>query len=244
MKRTVKKIPSPSKNITVIRNDKSFTLSPIDLDRGDGKYLGFPLAVDAESACYEKLLQWLLLAGQVFVPLTEEQIKAGELTPEQIKEINETNAQLERVSIYNRLVELINNQLRPLWRETVEPFKLDHKASISDDDWKAIVEAFNVILNSELNGERKAREKSSSALRKIASEMAKNLKVLKAQAKGQLSNLSQAEQEQYKKLVVDYKATVAEADRKEAEEKAALLDSLEDFDLDDDSSDDDSQDDE
>jgi hypothetical protein len=199
-KRTIKKLVSVESPYNWSRLGETLTLEPVELERGEGKYLG--LNCDK-----------LDLGSLELITTKDEEIKK-----DADKVHNGFKAKI--CGMFNSLI------FRPLWRESVEKYPAG--SLLLPEDWAKVYESFASKLDSWFK-EEQVREKTSVHYFKLATEIAKKLAPLRDKAKGKLENLTEAERAEWTTLSAEYKSTLATAKEKEAEEQAGLIEGLEEL---------------
>lgn len=202
----IKTLVAPWSNYTYTRNGVAFELGSVELDRGDGKYLGF---IGRDSMTLE---QWVKFTS---------------------KNQETANSELATSFFVNKLADLFNNAIaRNAWRQTVEPLGDVKAESLTDAQKSEVLAKFTTELDNYF-GEIRTREveKGSSYYRKQVVVIETKLAPLKKKATGKLSNLSAEEVLQYRELINAKNEAIANAERKEKEELDALTSFEPDLDL-------------
>ncbi len=202
-KGAIKKLVSPWANSTIERNGKSIELVSIELDRGDGHYLGLA-ASSVKDLSLADIVLW-----------TAKNKESGE-------------GELGECLFKGKLVDLFNAAVfRNAWRQSVESFgnitadKLtdEQKSKVLADYLEQVTRYFNEDTSRE--GKRDA-----SYYRRKAAEVAKQMQPLAKKASGDITKLSKEEIAQYKALRAQKDSFIQLAEEKEKEEMAALESSL------------------
>ena len=203
----IKSLVAPWSEFIYTRNGVAFTLKSVDLDRGDGKYLGF-MGNDEMT-----LEQWVRFTS---------------------KNQETANSELAISFFVNKLADLFNNAIaRNAWRGVVEILGEVIAESLTDAQKSEVLTKFTTELDNYF-GEIRTREvvKGSSYYRKQVVLVETKLTPLKKKAAGKLANLSAEEQLLYRELITAKNENIKMAEQKEKEELDALTSFEPDIELD------------
>lgn len=203
----IKNLVAPWSEFVHTRNGVAFTLKSVDLDRGDGKYLGFVGNDDMT------LDQWVKFTS---------------------KNQETADSELATSFFVNKLADLFNNAIaRNAWRGLVEPLGEVKAETLTEAQKADVLQKFTTELDNYF-GEIRTREveKGSSYYRKQVVAVETKLTPLKKKAAGKLANLSAEEQLLYRELINAKNENIKLAEQKEKEELDALTSFEPDIELD------------
>lgn len=202
-KGAIKKLVSPwQDNLAIERNGVSITLVPVELDRGEGKYLGLS-AESLAKLTIEQVILW-----------TAKNVESG-------------TGELGLTFFKGKLVDLFNSAVfRNAWRGAVE--NIAEGTAISDETKKSVVDSYIETVSRYFNEDTsRERAKDASFYRKKAAEVTKAMVPFIKKAAGDIKkNLTADEIAKVKALRVERDGYIQLAEQKEREEMAALEQSL------------------
>lgn len=203
----IKSLVSPWCDVSITRNGEQLILTPVDLERGDGKYLGLAASVlDKCNVTVDRLITWTS------------------------KNQETATSPLATSLFINKLGDAFNSLVfRNAWRESVELLGETKVESLTDAQKATAIETFKTLVERYFS-EDSSREgkRDASYYRRKAAEVTKNMLPLNKKAAGKIANLTPEELAKYKSLRVERDGFIALAEQKEREEMAALESSLDD----------------
>jgi len=204
-KGAIKKLVSPWSDYSIERNGVTIKLEAVELDRGDGKYLGLTATA----------LKDLKLAD--IIKFTAKNAESGE-------------GALGEELFKGKLVDLYNSAVfRNSWRQSVEELGNVEADKLSEDQKSKVLAGFVELVTRYYN-EDTSREgkRDASYYRRKAAEKANDMKPIAKKAGGDISKLSPDELAKYRLLRKERDELIQIAEAKDKEEMAALESSLDD----------------
>lgn len=201
----IKSLVSPWSGLTINRNGVNLHFDAVDLERGDGKYLGLNATslVDVDIAT---LVIWTS------------------------KNQETADSPLAYQLFINKLGDAFNSLVfRNAWREAVEPLGEVTADKLTEAQKQQAIDSFTSLVTRYFN-EDSSREgkRDASYYRRKAAETTKAMIPLNKKSAGKVSNLSVDELTKYKSLRAERDGYIAIAEQKEREEMEALESSLDD----------------